>query len=156
MAAFDLIMKSFTAEWAAGGYTAILPTANIYYGRAQQPAELAGFPYAECQITIERTEVVTVVEALNSRVYYDLEITVYTAQGQTGGTDAGDQVSNQGAIQRALEAILNFIPHNNSWQYLPNFLHCIKDASSLGEDNELYLGKDVLISRQNWTILNAE
>lgn len=157
MASFDLISSSFKAAWSAGGYTGLCPASALYYGRPQKPAQLAGFPYMGYTVTTISEEQRTKVQSLGSLVKYMLTVTAWTVQGMTGGTTSGDQVTDQGNLQRGLETVLNFIPPNLPWYNLMNFLHCLKIG--LGEptkDKELYLGKDVFFSDNSWEIMVAE
>ena len=154
MAQFDLITRSFKSAWNAD-YSTTVPTNNFYYGRAQQPAELAGFPYGEIYITEDEPEPTT-RRADGRLITYHLTIKVWTCQGMIGVTSSGDQMTDQGIIMRALEAVLSSIPPNQAWEFVTGFKHCLEGASSLAVDEEMYLGKDVLISESNWTMLVGE
>jgi hypothetical protein len=155
MASFDLIMSSLKLAWSEGAYTALVPANSIYFDRAQKPNQMAGFPFVEVFIKEDSPEVVTEVETYNSLCTYHVEIDVYTCQGMTGGTSTGDQLTDQGNIQRALEAILNYLPPNTPWNNVVGFLHCIKGETTIGKDAELYR-MDVIISKQHWTLLISE
>ena len=156
MALQDLISASVRLAWSGGGNTALMPAANVYYGRAQQPAELPGFPYSEMDIVETDHEVMTGGPS-NALVTYELKITTYTAQGMTGGASSGLQVTDQGNLMRAWEGILNTIPPNQAWNTVPTFLHCIQvHPSETVEDMGLYLGKDVFKSILRWSILVTE
>ena len=155
MASTDLIMASLKLAWSEGAYTALVPAGSFYFDRAQKPGELAGFPFVEVFIHAVNTEVVTGVEAGNSLVTYSLEIDVWTAQDMTGGATSGKQVTDQGNIQRALEAILNHIPPNTPWNYVDGFLHCIREGTTSEKDAELYRF-DVITSKNYWTLLVSE
>lgn len=152
----DLIVSSLKLAWSESAYTGLLPAANIYYDRAQQPAGVAGFPYARVFVEETNREVMTVIEdGGNSLVTYTLTVEVWTCQGMTGGS--GDQITDQGHLVRSLESVLNFLPPNTPWNYVPGFLHCLKvPPGTLGKDNELYLGKDVYKSRNQWSLLISE
>ena len=155
MASFDYIMASLKTAWDRDD---LLPGGSIYYDRAEKPAQLAGFPYAEVTIELANWEVVTIPDATtkNSLVTYDLTVEIFTCQGQTGGSTSGDQMTDQGNLQRAFEAILNFIPPNEPWDGVEGFLHCLKGRSTIKKDEELYQGKDVLVSTNRWAMLVSE
>ena len=158
MAQFDLIMKSIQEAWDAD-YSPIIPTANFYYDRAQKPVGVAGFPYAEVRIEEEMPEPTTdTTDDIDSGrlVTYHVEILVWTCQGMTGASSSGDQMTDQGLIMRALEAVLSYIPPNAAWNYVAGFAHCLEGMSSLEKDPELYLGGDVYISTNNWDMLVTE
>jgi hypothetical protein len=87
---------------------------------------------------------------------YHIAIKVWTCQGMTGVTSSGDQMTDQGVIMRALEAVLSNITPNTAWQYVTGFKHCLEGPSSLTKDEELYLGGDVMISENNWVMLVGE
>jgi hypothetical protein len=62
-----------------------------------------------------------------------------------------------GNLQRAMEAVLNFLTPNDPWNYVVGFLHCIKNApSKIEKDVELYIGDDVLVGTQTWKLLISE
>jgi|HubBroStandDraft_4_1064222.scaffolds.fasta_scaffold54847_2 hypothetical protein len=157
MSSIDLIASSVKEAWNVGAYTGYCPTANIYFGRAQKPAQLSGFPYMEMDVRKVKTEVSS-ENALNySLVTYQLTIDTFTAQGQTGGTTTGDQLTDQGNIVRSLEAVLNYITPNVPWNNVEGFLHCIPDGETVfGKAPELYLGVDVMTSKNQWTLLVTE
>lgn len=154
MAQFDLIMKSFKEAWNAD-YSTTVPTNNFYYGRVQKPNQLAGFPYGEVQIKEDEPEPTT-DPGTGRLVTYHITIRVWTCQGMTGVTSSGDQMTDQGTIMRALEAVLSSIPPNTAWYYLTGFKHCLEEPSSLTLDEELYQGRDVIISENHWVILVGE
>lgn len=158
MASFDLICESFKSAWAAdAGRIALVDPARIYFDRAQIADELNGFPYLELNVTQDSYEPRTVMASNNALVGYVLEVHAYTCQWQTGGATTGDQVSDQGAIMRALDATLNFITPNAPWESLTGFLHCINSASmTVSKDTQLYQGKDVYHSVSSWNLLVEE
>lgn len=157
MSSIDLIASSVKADWNTGGYTGYCPTDNIYFGRAQQPEQLAGFPYMEIDVKQLTNEVFTQNAPEYSLVTYRLTIDIFTVQGQTGGTTTGDQVTDQGNILRALDAILNYITPNVPWNSVTGFLHCLPEGnSSLEKDPELYQGRDVFRGSDQWTLLVQE
>ena len=151
----DTIMSSLRLAWSQSAYVGLMPASSLYFGRAQKPNELSGFPFAEVLIEATNSEVVTVVDAGNSLVTYELEIDVWTCQGMTGGSSTGRQVTDQGNIIRALEAVLNFIPPNTGWNYVLGFLHCLKETTKMNKDEELYRA-DVVVSRNRWKLLVSE
>ena len=157
MSSLDLIASSVKTAWAASMYTGYCPVANIYYGRAQQPSQLAGFPYMEMEIKQTNAEVFTHNAPEYSLITYMLTISTFTVQGQTGGSTSGDAMTDQGNILRALEAVLNFITPNVPWNAVTGFLHCLPNpGSTLEKDSELYQGRDVFKSTNQWTLLIQE
>ena len=153
----DKIMSSLKIAWGASAYTGLVPTGKIFYRRAQVPDQLAGFPYLECRIVRVRKEVMTKVDTFNALATYDLRIKSYTAEGMTGGTSTGDQLTDTCNILRALEAVLNNIPPNTAWNNVTEFLHCIPDPgeTEVDIDTELYRA-DVYTAEPQWSILIAE
>ena len=158
MPSLDLISSSFILAWGESAFTPLCPANRIYLDRPQQPAANgAGFPYMSLAIKEVAHEVVTQVDDLNSLVTYRVTVEIWTCQGMTGGTSTGDQVTDQGRLQRAVGAILDRIPPNTGWNYVADFLHCINEgAMEFGKDADLYLGKDVFKSSQSWRMLISE
>jgi len=153
MASHDLISRSLKLAWLAN--PALMSAANIYFGRAQQPAGLAGFPYAS--MTIEQTGYEAVTRPGARLVTYLVQVEVYTTQGQTGGVSSGDQVTDQGNLMRAFCAILNNITPNTAWFFVAGFKHCIQNpGAACTKEEALYLGSDVYKSTQSWTLLTQE
>ena len=87
-------------------------------------------------------------------VSYHMEIEAWTVQDMTGSS--GDQMTDQGNIMRMLETILTQVQYNNPWGFVAGFLHLVEGASSLTKNNELYQGKDVMVSVSNFDILIQE
>ena len=157
MAGQDNIAKSVRLAWSESYFTPLMPTNHIYYDKAEQPAGKAGFPYASMKIEQVDFEVVTQLAPSYSLVTYQLIIDVWTCQDMTGGTSQSDQVVDQGNLMRAFQSVLNFITPNQAWNYVLGFLHCLPmSEATLKKDEELYLGKDVYKSTQNWSILCQE
>jgi hypothetical protein len=131
----------------------------MYLGRPQKPEMLAGFPYMAMLITQESYEVRTQQSYVNATaiVGYELKVEVYTCQGMTGGVSSGDQITDQGNIQRALDAVLTKIPPDQPWFNVPLLLHCIKQPKVLlDKEPELYQGNDVFKSTQFYKFLVLE
>lgn len=138
-------------------YTALCPVSRIYYGRAQKPSQLAGFPYMEMDVKQLKTEVPTQNAPEYSLCTYELTIATFTVQGQTGGTTSGDALTDQGNLLRALESVLDYITPNVPWNAVTGFLHCLpKGQTQIDKDSELYLGCDVLKSTDQWSLLVQE
>ena len=159
MASIDLISSSFKAAWHAVPNDSYVPSDNIYLGRPQKPNQLAGFPYIALVIAQTNYEPRTQQFCTDGQalVTYNLQLEVWTCQGQTGGASSGDQVSDQGNIQRAVDAILTKIPPGSAWYDVPFFLHCLKDPrASMEKDEELYEGNDVWKSKQSYNLLILE
>lgn len=157
MASHDLISKSLILSWGTAGYSSLMPSSRIYYGRPQKPNQLAGFPYAELDISLINREIVTNIAVSFALCTYELSVKIYTVQGMTGGMSVGDQVVDQSNLQRALENILDHIPPNTPWNYVVNFLHCLQvPPNRLTKDPELYLGADVMVSTNTWNLLIEE
>ena len=157
MASIDLIASSFKAAWHAVPNDSLVSPANIYLDRAEQPSGLAGFPYIEMFIVQEGYEPRTQqsYQAATALVKYKLLIEVWTTQGQPGSS--GDQITDQGIIQRAVDAILTKIEPGQAWLNVPGFVHCIKEPrATLEKYRELYLGKDVFKSVQSYILLCLE
>lgn len=156
MASQDLIASSFKMGWS---YGSLVQNGNIYVDRPQKPNQLAGFPYISMNITQDSYEVRSQQSYQDAIaiVGYSIKIEAYTCQGMTGGATTGDQVTDQGNIQRAIDAVLTKIPPDQPWFNVPLFLHCIKQPhSTMWKDRELYEGCDVFKSTQSYGILLLE
>lgn len=157
MASQDLIAKSLNLSWQTSGYTSLMPANRFYYGRPQKPNQLAGFPYAETDICLINREIVTNIAVTFALCTYELTIKIYTCQGMTGGVSTGDQIVDQGNLQRALESTLDHLPPNTPWNYVVKFLHCMQvPPNKITKDPDLYLGADVIVSTNTWNILVEE
>ena len=157
MSSFRGILTGFKEDWAAGGFTAFMPAANIYYDRAAQPESYAGFPYAELFVNEIEKEICAPQGGGANLITYELEIRAYSVQGQTGGADSGDGVTNCYNLQVGLESILADIPPNAAWHDVPGFLHCIPAAGgAVAKDELLYDGRDVYVSINKWHLLIGE
>lgn len=158
MASADLIATSFKQQWIYSGFGYLLSVNNIFFDRAEQPAMLDGFPYMEMFIKQTSFEVVTQIGLNNSIAKYDLEIDVWTCEGQTGGATSGDQVIDQGTLMRAVATAL-VVPPNEQWNALEQLLHIVPRRSAGTEPKKyekLYNGHDVWKSCQYWEILCRE
>ena len=156
MASIDLIASSFKMAWPFGS---LVPVGNVYLGRPQQPNQLVGFPYIAMLIQQESYEVRSQQSYIDvtALVGYLAKFEVYTCQGQAGGATTGDQVTDQGNIQRALDLVLTKIPPDQPWFNVPVFLHCIKEPKVwMEKDTALYLGNDVFKSIQSYRFLVLE
>ena len=103
------------------------------------------------QVDVEpRTQVV----GGNQLATYTLTCEIWTAQGMPASS--GDQMTDQGTICRALEAILNEITPNTAWFFVPGFLHCLKRSGSVVKAPDLFQGADVYVSTNEWSILVTE
>lgn len=157
MASIDLIAQSFVTAWTGSAYTGLIPVSRLYFDRAEKADGVAGFPYAEMFCKRIKYEVVTDHDGTNSLVTYQFKVVVWTTQGMTGGTSTGDQITDQGNIQRGLESVLNNITPNTAWNFVPGFLHCLPDDEmTIEKDQGLYQGRDVMKSTQTWTLLVSE
>ena len=118
---------------------------------------LAGFPYISLLVEQSSVELREDTGSHNKLIRYSLVVSAWTVQDMTGGATSGDQITDQGNIQRALESILDGIPPNGPWQNVPGFLHCIPmEGASMAKDPELYEGFDVYKSTNSWEILVEE
>jgi hypothetical protein len=152
MANTDFILRSLTASLAA----TVVPSGNIYFDRAEQPSGLSGFPYIRvfCTDTREIRSQDFVINNNTGFSTYTLTIEIWTVQQGNN-----DQMTDQCNYQRALDGILNKIPPNTPWHYIPSFIHCIKDKeckNDIKKAPELYQGCDVYYSIQQWKILCSE
>ena len=140
MASQDLIMNSFKQSWNLQGNSSLVPLASIYYGRAEQPNGLAGFPYIRCFIDEDEPEITTNLQDAWLCTYH-LLIEVWTTQGMTG--TSGDQIPDQGNIMRAIENTFRIIAPSKAWISVSGYLSNWKaGVTTLDKDNEIYLGKD--------------
>ena len=134
--------------------TSVVPSGHIYYDRANQPTGFDSFPYIRVFIEQTSSEPTTTATTTAHNYFntYSVKIEIWTTQV---GTD--DQVGTQGTLQRALESILNFIPPNTAWGSITNFCHLTKIGSpTLTKNDQLYLGKDVYTSVNQWSLLVVE
>lgn len=150
----DTIATAFRTAWAASGGS--VPAARAYYDRAQQPSGLSGFPYLCFRVSAESPEIVgQYLSSPQLRLCtYTLTIEFYTVQGMPG--TSGDQITDQGNLMRAAESVLSNIPANQPWYGVTNFIRCLQEGSTLEKDQELYLGKDVMMGTMEFSILVQE
>ena len=100
-------------------------------------------------------EIPEIVSAERTRIVaYTVTIEIWTAQDMSGSS--GDQIGDQGNLMRSLESVLSYLTPGQPWGTVTGFLHCQQGETTLAKDQELYLGKDVLIGTMNWTILTQE
>ena len=159
MAQIASITASFKAAWTAAGNTTLVPAGNIYFDRAQQPAQLAGFPYMRIWVTQDSYEVRSQQSYIDAEAFvgYTLRIEVRTCQNQTGGASTGDQMLDQQQIQQALDAVLTKVIPDQAWYSVPLLLHIIKEpTTTMVKDPELYQGRDQMTSTQTYHLLVLE
>ena len=157
MSSADLIASSFKAAWQAGGGAALVLPNSIYYGRAKQPDKQAGFPFIELLIAQTSNELRSQqsYDSDTALVSYTLTVEVWTCQGMS--TSSGDQLTDQGNIQRAVDAVMTKIIPGQAWYNVTTFIHAIKDQqTAMAPDSELYQGQDVTSSIQSYLILLGE
>ena len=152
---FDTILSSFKTAW--GAENALVPLTRVFYDRPEEPTGYDGFPYLALFLLTAAYEVVSEPDGTNSLVTYHLTVNAYTVQNQTGGATSGDQITDQGNIQRALDAVLDSIPPNTAWNDVAGFLHCIPlPGGNVRKDETLFDGRDVLVYDATWEILVSE
>ena len=153
------IAASIKAAWIAAGNETLVPAGHIFYDRAEQPAQLAGFPYLMMWISQDSYEVRSQQSYIDAEAFvgYTIKIEAWTCQNMTGGASTGDQLLDQQAIQSALDAILTKVVPDAAWFSVPYLLHIIKEQTvSLVKHPILYLGRDVYTSTQTYHLLTLE
>lgn len=150
----DLLSAAFKSAWSDASNGGIVPVDAIYFGRPQQPSGPAGFPYIGLLIREVPPEVTQRQRLWLCR--YDAEIVAWTVQGMTGGATAGDQVTDQGNILRAVEAIMRSIPPNEPWYTVNGFAHVLPGPVAIDKDDELFQGADVYTGVANYQFLVYE
>ena len=154
---FAGILTAFKDEWAGHGSPALLPTDNIYFDRAQQPAALAGFPYMEVFLSQVGQEVATMQGGGTTLTTYELSVKVYSVQDQTGGSSTGDPVDDCSNIQESLDVMMSGIPPNTAWNGVDGFLHSVPiPGATVAKDELLFDGRDVYVYVGSWHLLVGE